>query len=452
MRILHKQQHLPPLDGPRLEPHPFRAAGTPPDKCNGAPLVPVNRRERGLEARRTVMAAEERGEGEAVNSEHKDEDRQPPNGVNDAFEFRQLGKDDFEQFEALLRYAFQVSSSEMARIGWSDKEMKQSKKPIFEASHVMGWFYKGRLASQVVIYPMEVNIQGEICKMGGITGVATYPEYTGRGLIHSLLAKSLEYMRSQQQIISYLCPYSIPLYRKHGWEIMSDKMTFAIKDTQEIDKLFALFSRAKTDISININSANFTCEHCVSAFLASAFLCVGTITNPEREYNLEFVTNKHRLSQDLCALLKGHDFLPGSTVRKGSNIIYFKASEQIEDLLTFIGASGAALEIMNLKVYKDFRNKANRITNCETANIDKMVAANSQTLTAIETLRKYGKLETLPATLREAAQKRLEFPDISLKELAACFEPPLSKSGLSHRLRKLEEMARDCLAKNVPIQ
>ncbi len=227
---------------------------------------------------------------------------------------------------------------------------------------------------------------------------------------------------------------------------------FAIKDTQEIDKLFALFSRAKTDISININSANFTCEHCVSAFLASAFLCVGTITNPEREYNLEFVTNKHRLSQDLCALLKGHDFLPGSTVRKGSNIVYFKASEQIEDLLTFIGASGAALEIMNLKVYKDFRNKANRITNCETANIDKMVAANSQTLTAIETLRKYGKLETLPATLREAAQKRLEFPDISLKELAACFEPPLSKSGLSHRLRKLEEMARDCLAKNVPIQ
>ena len=79
---------------------------------------------------------------------------------------------------------------------------------------------------------MEVNIQGEICKMGGVTGVATYPEYTGRGLIHTLIGKSLEYMRSQQQIVSYLCPYSIPLYRKHGWEIVSDKMTFTIKDTQ----------------------------------------------------------------------------------------------------------------------------------------------------------------------------------------------------------------------------
>jgi len=218
MRILHKQQHLPPLEGPRLEPHPFRGAGVPPDERDGAPLVPVARPERGSAAQGTAAPHREAPSGKDVGTE--------------AFELRQLGEEDFEEFEALLRYAFQVSTSEMARIGWSDMEMKQSKMPIFEASHVMGWFYKGHLASQIVIYPMEVNIQGEICKMGGITGVATYPEYTGRGLIHSLIGKSLEYMRSQQQIVSYLCPYSIPLYRKHGWEIVSDKMTFAIKDTQ----------------------------------------------------------------------------------------------------------------------------------------------------------------------------------------------------------------------------
>ena len=218
MRILHKQQHLPPLEGPRLEPHPFRGAGVPPDERDGAPLVPIARPERGSAAQGTAAPHREAPSGKDVGTE--------------AFELRQLGEEDFEEFEALLRYAFQVSTSEMARIGWSDMEMKQSKMPIFEASHVMGWFYKGHLASQIVIYPMEVNIQGEVCKMGGITGVATYPEYTGRGLIHSLIGKSLEYMRSQQQIVSYLCPYSIPLYRKHGWEIVSDKMTFAIKDTQ----------------------------------------------------------------------------------------------------------------------------------------------------------------------------------------------------------------------------
>ena len=151
---------------------------------------------------------------------------------NEQFEFKKLDAGDFEEFEALLRYAFQVSSYEMSRIGWSDKEMKQSKKPIFDASYVLGWFYKGHLASQIVVYSMEVNIRDRICKMGGVTGVATYPEYTGRGLVHSLIKKSLEHMRREQQYISFLCPYSIPFYRKQGWEIVADKMTFSIKDTQ----------------------------------------------------------------------------------------------------------------------------------------------------------------------------------------------------------------------------
>ena len=84
---------------------------------------------------------------------------------NEQFEFKKLDAGDFEEFEALLRYAFQVSSYEMSRIGWSDKEMKQSKKPIFDASYVLGWFYKGHLASQIVVYSMEVNIRDRICKM-----------------------------------------------------------------------------------------------------------------------------------------------------------------------------------------------------------------------------------------------------------------------------------------------
>ncbi len=148
------------------------------------------------------------------------------------FEFRRLKEGDFEDFDALLRYAFQVTSYDMARVGWSDNEMKQSKKPIFDSSYVLGWFYKGRLASQVVVYPMEVNIQGKIFKMGGVTGVATYPEYTGKGLVHALIKQALGHMREQQQSISFLYPYSIPFYRKQGWEIVSDKMTFTIKDTQ----------------------------------------------------------------------------------------------------------------------------------------------------------------------------------------------------------------------------
>lgn len=150
----------------------------------------------------------------------------------EAFEFRKLTKADIEEFDALQRYAFQITSNEMARTGWSDKAMKQSKKPIFDSSYVLGWFFGNHLASQVVVYPMRVNIQGKIFDMGGITGVATYPEYTGHGLIHKLMKNALEHMRQEKQYISFLYPYSIPFYRRQGWEVVSDKMTFSIKDTQ----------------------------------------------------------------------------------------------------------------------------------------------------------------------------------------------------------------------------
>jgi predicted acetyltransferase len=96
----------------------------------------------------------------------------------------------------------------------------------------LGWFFEGHLASQVVVYPMRVNIHGKIYEMGGITGVATYPEYTGHGLIHKLMKNALAHMREEKQYISFLYPYSIPFYRKQGWEVVSDKMTFSIKDTQ----------------------------------------------------------------------------------------------------------------------------------------------------------------------------------------------------------------------------
>ena len=149
-----------------------------------------------------------------------------------AFQMRQLHEGDLEQFNALLRYAFQVTTTEMVKTGWSEDEIKREKLPMLTEGYVLGWFYNGNLASQIVVYPMEVNVEGNILKMGGVTGVTTYPEYAGRGLIHSLMVKCLEHMRAEKQFISFLCPYSFPFYRKMGWEIVSDRLTFTIKDTQ----------------------------------------------------------------------------------------------------------------------------------------------------------------------------------------------------------------------------
>ena len=155
-----------------------------------------------------------------------------PERHNDGFHMRELTHADLEQFNALLRYAFQVTSDELTRSGWQEDEFNHAKAPILDGAYVLGWFHKDRLASQIVVYPMQVNIEGVLYDMGGVTGVTTYPEYSGRGLIHTLVVKILEIMRERGQSISYLYPYSIPFYRKKGWEVVSDKLAFSIKDTQ----------------------------------------------------------------------------------------------------------------------------------------------------------------------------------------------------------------------------
>ena len=152
--------------------------------------------------------------------------------VNGDFKMRELDNNDLEQFNALLQYAFQVTSYELFQTGWEQDEIKSAKRPILEKAYVLGWFYKEKLASMIVVYRMQVNIQDEIMSMGGITGVTTYPEYSGRGLIHSLMRYVIDYMHREKMPISFLYPYSIPFYRKLGWEIVSDKLTFTVKDTQ----------------------------------------------------------------------------------------------------------------------------------------------------------------------------------------------------------------------------
>ena len=152
--------------------------------------------------------------------------------TNGDFRMRELDENDLEQFNALFQYAFQITSYDLFQTGWQQDEIKSSKRPILAQSYTLGWFYKEKLASMIVVYSMKVNIYDTIMDMGGITGVATYPEYTGRGLIHSLMRRALEYMHKQDMPISFLYPYSIPFYRKMGWEIASDKLTFTVKDTQ----------------------------------------------------------------------------------------------------------------------------------------------------------------------------------------------------------------------------
>lgn len=153
-------------------------------------------------------------------------------GKKRELKMKTVGLEHLEQYNQLLRYVFQVTDRELYQIGWKKKEIMYAKSPILKQADVLGWFDADKLVSQVAVYPFQVRIFNQTYDMGGLTGVGTYPEYSNQGLMHKLLRQVLENMKEKSQSISYLYPYSIPYYRRKGWEIISDKITYEINDYQ----------------------------------------------------------------------------------------------------------------------------------------------------------------------------------------------------------------------------
>lgn len=148
------------------------------------------------------------------------------------FQIRNLTTDDLDQYNALLRYAFQVTDQQLMEAGWRNDDIKQSKFPVLERAEVLGCYDGDTLVSQIAVYPLQMNVHGVVCPIGYVTSVNTYPEYSGRGIMRTLLHKSLVRMRMKGQTLALLFPYSIPMYRKFGWEIISNKISYKIKDNQ----------------------------------------------------------------------------------------------------------------------------------------------------------------------------------------------------------------------------
>lgn len=220
------------------------------------------------------------------------------------------------------------------------------------------------------------------------------------------------------------------------------KQTLTISDPRKLSALFEdLGYSASDDVALHLNNAVLENECCPAAFLRGAFLTGGSVTDPGKKYHLELSTPHFRLSREVLTLLYEADFRPNTVIRAGHNVLYLKASEQIEDFLTAIGAPRAALRLMETKVEKDLRNRVNRKVNCETANLGKTVTAAMRQTEAILCLRRSPLWEALTPPLRETAELRLAHPEDTLTELCAHFDPPLGRSGLNHRLRKLMALA-----------
>lgn len=221
------------------------------------------------------------------------------------------------------------------------------------------------------------------------------------------------------------------------------KLIFGITDQSKLDRIInQLGYDPRQNLVLHVNFGLLEDECCRTAFLRGAFLAGGSVTDPEKRYHLELDTGHAQASREVAALLTEMGFLPHSVRRGGSSVIYFKQSEHIEDLLTTIGAPAAAMDIMTAKVDKEIRNGANRAMNCDMANVNKTIDAALEQKNAIQRLQENGRLERLPEKLRQTALLRLQYPEMSLSQLAEKCDPPVTKSCMNHRMRKLLEEAK----------
>ena len=221
------------------------------------------------------------------------------------------------------------------------------------------------------------------------------------------------------------------------------KHIFAVEDPRKLSAVQQLLGGDDRAPALHINFGVLEEPCCRAAFLRGAFLAGGSVTDPRKGYHLELTTSHLSVGREMLALMREMGLEPKAAQRKGNSVVYFKQSDRIEDLLTSIGAPLSAMEVMNAKLEKDLRGSVNRRVNCDAANLDKAVEAAQSQLEAIRRLQEDGRLNSLPDKLKQAAVLRLENPEDTLSQLAELFDPPITKSALNHRLRKLIELAKE---------
>ena len=182
---------------------------------------------------------------------------------------------------------------------------------------------------------------------------------------------------------------------------------------------------------------------CKRAFIRGAFLASGSMSDPNKSYHFEIVCRTMEQAEQLQQLMNGFETEAKIVERKGHYVVYLKEGSQIVDMLNVMEAYISLMNLENVRILKEMRNSVNRKVNCETANISKTVNAAVKQLEDIELIRSKLGLDQLPQNLREMALIRLEYPEAALKELGNYLTPPVGKSGVNHRLRKLAEIAED---------
>lgn len=222
--------------------------------------------------------------------------------------------------------------------------------------------------------------------------------------------------------------------------------TVTVSSPAKCRRIFEHYGHDEREVNLRVNRANLDDEDEQRAFIRGAFLASGSVTDPEKGYHLEFAVSYRNLCFDICRIIREiQDCNIGVKMisRGGSYIAYVKDSEQITDLLTYMGAVVAAMNVMGAKALKEVRNSANRRANSEIANLQKTASASARQIKAIKKLKKDGRYNLLPEELRVVAELRYDYPELTLRALGEMLDPPISRSGVNHRLEKIIRIAEE---------
>ncbi|MCL2495666.1 MAG: DNA-binding protein WhiA [Oscillospiraceae bacterium] len=279
------------------------------------------------------------------------------------------------------------------------------------------------------------EVRGACCAEAQLYGMMLFGrEFSARGMCLRTENRALaEHACAQLHEVALAAAQLEPRGRK--WEV-------SVPRAEERLRLLERFGHGGSELTLRIVRENFTCEDCPAAFLRGAFLSCAAVSAPERQYHLEFYISYKNLARELCELLTENELPPKLCQRNGIWLAYYKDSTQIEDVLAFLGARLAMLDLINTKIEKDMRNKVNRVVNFELANVNRSAGAAAAQLLAIAKLRESPGLAALPDALREAALLRERNPEASLQELCELAGEPVTRSGMNHRLKRLEALAR----------
>ncbi len=220
------------------------------------------------------------------------------------------------------------------------------------------------------------------------------------------------------------------------------RFTLRITDPGKINTVFDRFGiSSRHSISHHINLAVLEEDSSRPAFIRGAFLSGGTVNDPDKSFHIELSTSHRSVCREACSILSEMGFSPKTSERNNNSLLYFKQADSIADLLTTLGAPSAAMKVMTAKVEKEMRNTITRRVNCDTANADKIVFASQEQIDAIHRYASRFGLDSLPEALKATALLRITNPEASLADLALLSVPKVSKSCLSHRLKKIQELA-----------